>query len=299
MANQEKPRRTKKRLGSYPAVSVVFSIFLALFIIGLFGMLLIHSQRLTGIIKENIELQVYLDKNISDVQVTQIQKRIATESYVLNASDVESVVFVSREEAASEFTEQTGEDFSSFLGDNPLRDLLRIRVSPEYQFTDSLQNVAASIEGISGVYEVVYVENLVDSINSNITKISFVLLAFAGLLTLIVILLINNTIKLALFSQRFLIRSMQLVGANASFIRRPFLSRAASYGFIAAVIACGALVGVQQYAYNQVAELSALSNQQYELMLFGLIVAIGITLATASTFKAISKYLKMSLDELY
>lgn len=299
MASSETPKRTKKRLGSYPAVSVVFSIFLALFIIGLFGMLLIHSQRLTGIIKENIEMQVYLDKSISDVQVTQIQKRIATESYVLSADGVDPVVFVSREDAAAEFAQETGEDFSSFLGDNPLRDLLRIRVAPEYQYADSLRAVATSIEEIKGVYEVVYVENLVDSINSNITKISFVLLAFAALLTLIVILLINNTIKLALFSQRFLIRSMQLVGANASFIRRPFLSRAASYGMAAAIIACGALVGVQQYAYNQVTELATLSDQRSELILFGAIIAIGMLLAILSTFKAISRYLKMSLDELY
>lgn len=299
MAEKEIKKRPKKRLGSYPAVSVIFSIFLALFIIGLFGLLLIHTQKLSGIIKQNIEVQVYLDKSISDAQITQIQKRIGIERYILSTDEGPQVSFVSKEEAADQFKNDTGEDFSNFLGDNPLRDLLRINIDPAYQFSDSLKNISSSIEKMGGVYEVVYVENLVDSINDNVTKISVVLIGFAALLILIVVLLINNTIKLALFSQRFLIRSMQLVGATSRFIRRPFLARSIVYGLIAGLITCGALFGIMKYAYQQIEELATLNDEKNILILFGSILVAGMVLASFSTYKSISKYLKMSLDDLY
>jgi len=299
MAEKGFRKRPKKRLGSYPAVSVVFSIFLALFIIGLFGLLLIHTSKLSGIIKQNIEVQVYLDKSISDTQITQIQKRISTENYILSNSDGPQVLFVSKEEAAEQFKKDTGEDFSNFLGENPLRDLFRIKINSNYQFSDSLRNVSASIENMSGVYEVVYVENLVDSINDNVTKVSLVLLGIAALLVLIVILLINNTIKLALFSQRFLIRSMQLVGATAQFIQRPFITRSIMYGLLAGLIACGSLFGIMRYAYREIEELATLNDEKSVLILFVGILVIGVILATISTYKAISRYLKMSLDDLY
>ncbi len=299
MAENSNRKKIKKRLGSYPATSVVFSIFLALFIVGLFGLLLIHTQKLSGIIKQNVEVQVYLDKNISDTQITQIQKTLGLQDYILVSKSAPQITFVSKEEAVEQFIEDTGENFSDFLGDNPLRDLFRIKIDPSYQFSDSLKNVSVAIENMGGVYEVEYVESLVDSINDNMTKISFVLMGFAVLLILIVILLINNTIKLALFSQRFLIRSMQLVGATGSFITKPFLARSLVYGLIAGLIACGSLFGLMTYAYHQIEDLSTLYDEKLVFSLFGIIIIIGMMLATLSTYKAISKYLKMSLDDLY
>ena len=299
MAAKEIKKRQKKRLGTYPAASVIFSIFLALFIIGLFGLLMIHTQKLSELIKQNIEVQVYLDKNISDAQITQIQKRIGSETYILVTDDGPAVSLVSREEAAAQFKNETGEDFSNFLGDNPLRDLLKIKIAPPFQFSDSLKDISSSIENMGGVYEVVYVENLVDSINNNVTNISLVLIGFASLLILIVVLLINTTIKLALFSQRFLIRSMQLVGATSRFIRRPFLTRSIVYGLTAGLITCGVLFGITKYAYQQIEELAALSDERSIFVLFAGIIAIGVILASLSTYKSISKYLNMSLDDLY
>ena len=152
---------------------------------------------------------------------------------------------------------------------------------------------------MGGVFEVEYVENLVASINQNVTKIGLVLLGFAAILILIVIILINNTIKLALFSQRFLIRSMQLVGATSGFIRRPFLTRAAAYGVIAGLLAVGSLWLMIVQAYSRVEDLSLLNDPQKLFVLYGVIVSLGILLAVVSTYRAISRYLSMSLDDLY
>ena len=292
-------KRPKKKLGTYPSVSVILSITLALFVLGLFGLLIIHTNNLTRMIKENVEVQIYLQKEITNAQKTKIQKTLGSDDYVLTSEGQPEIIFVSKEEAAEEFEKSTGENFSEFLGDNPLRDLFRVKIKPEYQQSDSMQWITSSVESMGGVYEVVYVQSIVDSINRNITKISLILIAFASLLVLIVILLINNTIKLALFSQRFLIRSMQLVGATSSFIRLPFIKRAIGYGIISSVISSVSLYGVTQYAYAKIEDLKLLGDQKTMLILLGIILLAGLLLATMSTYQAVSKYLKMSLDDLY
>ena len=292
-------KRTKKKLGSYPYLSVVLSITLALFVLGLFGLLIIHTERLTTLIKESIEIQVYLRKDITENQRIKIQKTLSTEPFVLISQNGPEIIYVSKEDAAIEFKNATGEDFSEFLGENPLRDLLRIKIDPDYQQLDSLEQITASVNDMSGVFEVAYVANLVNSINQNLAKISIVLAAFSLILILIVILLINNTIKLALFSQRFLIRSMQLVGATSGFIRIPFLRRASFYGMISGAIAVGGLYALLSYSYQQIEELKGLTDQEQLIILFGIILLTGILLAFISTYRAINKYLKMSLDDLY
>jgi cell division transport system permease protein len=299
MPEKQFKKRPKKKLGTYPAASVVFSISLALFIIGLFGVLLIHTNQLSRIIKQNLEVQVYLQKNVTGAQVTKIRKTLSSQRYILQTNGSPEVNFISKEDAAEEFKKVTGENFSEFLGDNPLRDMFRIKINTDYQYSDSLSKITKSIEAIGGVYEVAYVENLVDAINDNVTKISIVLLGFSALLILIVMLLINNTIKLALFSQRFLIRSMQLVGATKQFIQKPFLTRAVFYGLLSGFIAIVTLAGITHYAYLQIDELKILSDEKNTFILYGFIIVIGMLLALISTYKAISKYLKMSLDDLY
>ena len=205
MNKQEKKVRRKKKVGSYQYVSVVFSITLALFVVGLFGTLLLQTNRLTAVIQENIEVQVYLNKNTSENQRNRIQQELANSAYVLKKEDKAQIAFISKEEAAKQFTQDTGEDFSEFLGDNPLRDALVVNIASEYQTNIKLDSIGKRIESISGVYEVTFVESLVDSINKNLRNIALVLLGFAAILLLVVVMLINNTIKLALFSQRFLI----------------------------------------------------------------------------------------------
>ena len=210
--------------------------------IGLFGLLILQANQLTAFIKQNIELQVYLDKDINQNQINRIESELKNSDYILSSDESEStLVFISNEEAAKQFIDETGEDFSKFLGDNPLRDAFVLKAANQYQTNQMMEELSTRIETINGVFEVTYVENLVDSIHSNLTKISLILISIASILVLVVLLLINNTIKLALFSQRFLIRSMQLVGAKSNFIRKPFLNRSFMHGIISGVIASGLL----------------------------------------------------------
>jgi cell division transport system permease protein len=174
-----------------------------------------------------------------------------------------------------------------------------IKLSPGYYVADSLEKVSADIEGIEGVFEVTYVEKLINTVLENITRISLILLGIAIMLVIVVVVLINNTIKLALFSQRFLIRSMQLVGATSSFIKRPFLGRAFMHGIFAGLIASALLYWLLQLAYNNLPELQILANTELTLLLLGGIVVFGGLLGWLSTRGAMSRYLKLSLDELY
>jgi cell division transport system permease protein len=295
----EKKFRRKKKLGSYPLVSVVFSITLALFVIGLFGLLVILTNKLTNNIQENIEMQVFLNKDLTENDRVKIMKTLSSKDYV-NVIDGEAkVILVTKEEAAKQFTKETGEDFVSFLGDNPLRDVLVLKVKPEYHEANNLKEVKKEIEFIPGVYEVSYIENLVNSINENLRKISIFLVGFSVILFIVVVILINNTIKLALFSQRFLIRSMQLVGATSGFIQTPFLLRASMYGILSGIISSGMLAGCLFFANSRIEGLADLQSQDKLIMLAGLLLFLGLVVGFMSTFAAIKRYLKLSLDELY
>jgi len=289
----------KKKLGNYPFLSVIFSISISLFVIGLFGLLLIYGNGLTNLIRENIEIQVFLNKRITENERIRISKTLSSKDYILLKDDSPQITLITREAAAADFIEETGEDFIKFIGENPLRDAITMKIKPEYHTPEKMSEIKAEIESETGVYEVVYVENLVESINDNLAKVGALLAGFAALLVIIVVILINNTIKLALFSQRFLIRSMQLVGAKSSFIKKPFLLRAVSYGFLSGAIASGLLFVLMQYASNRIQELGVLQDIKQALILMCLLLGLGILIGFTSTYRAINKYLKMSLDDLY
>lgn len=300
LKTEKRKIKTKKKLGSYQYGSVVFSITLALFVIGLFGLLLLQANELTSVIKQNIELQVYLKKELSSNQLNRISTELSNSSFTRVDENGEPVIsFISEEEAAKIFIDETGEDFSEFLGDNPLRAAYIVGLKPEFQSNQKMDSLKASISRINGVFEVDYVQNLADSIDENMTKVSLVLVSIAAILVLVVILLINNTIKLALFSQRFLIRSMQLVGAKSSFIRKPFLKRSFTYGAISGLLASGLLYGLLSFASQKVERLEELQQVEMILLLFVLIIVLGALISYLSTARAMNKYLKMSLDELY
>lgn len=292
-------RYRKKKLGNYPLTSVVFSITLSLLVIGLFGLILIYSNSLTNIVQENVEIQIYLNKGITESEKIKINKTISSQDYVLTRDSEPQITLITKEEAAKEFIQETGEDFLEFIGENPLRDALIVKIDKEYQDPEKMEEIKTEIESIRGVFEATYVESLVENINSNLTKIGLILGGIALLLLLVVVILINNTIKLALFSQRFLIRSMQLVGATSSFIKWPFLRRSINYGILAGLIASFSLFGVLQYANARVEDLSSISNQNHILILMIALVFIGAIVGFTSTYRAVNRYLKMSLDELY
>jgi cell division transport system permease protein len=298
-AEKPKFKVSKKKLGSYPYISVVLSIALALFVIGVFGLLLIYSKELERVVRENVKIQVYLKNHINEAQHLQIQKNLSSRYFISKKDPQASIQFISKEDAAKQFIKDTGEDFQKFLGENPLRDAFLITVDPAYHDKASMSKIKGEVEKISGVFQVYYVENVIESINKNVTKIGLILAGIASLLLLTVVLLINNTLRLALFSQRFLIRSMQLVGAKRWFIQQPFLLRASLHGLLAGVIASGLLMLLVSFANKRIEDLSLIQNSNRITALLGALIIVGILVAVTSTYRAVSKYLKLSLDELY
>ena len=296
MANLAK---TKKQLGYFKFGSVLFSTTLSLFIVGLFGIILIQASSLTKMIRENIEIQVFLDKGLSPQQLAEIRKNLAERPFVLAKEDSVQLRFISNKEAAETFIKNTGEDFTKFLEDNPLRDSYVFSVSEEFQSSEQLTNIAKELEAVPGVFEVSYMTDLVDSINKNLFKVSLIMGGFILILIVTVIMLINNTIRLALFSQRFLIRSMQLVGATRGFIRKPFLVRAFLFGVLAGILASTILFSLLEYTKGNIEGFAALQNTELMLLLFASLSIMGGLLSGFSTLRAVNKYLNMSLDELY
>ena len=291
--------RKKKKLGSFKSGSILFSIALSLFIVGLFGVILIQAKTLTSLIRENIELQIFLDKNLEASELAAIKNDLSSRSFVLQKEDSVSLKFISKEEAAEKFIESTGEDFTKFLEDNPLRDSFVLIIAEEFQTSDQIDEIVAGLQSIPGVFEVSYMTDLVNSINKNLLKVSLVLGGFILILIITVVMLINNTIRLALFSQRFLIRSMQLVGATRGFIRKPFLTRALLFGFLAGLFASIVLFALVQYTQANIEGFALLQNQELLFVLFGILILTGGILSVLSTLRAVNKYLNMSLDELY
>ncbi len=291
--------RKKKILGHFKFGSVLFSTTLSLLIVGLFGVILIQAKSLTSMIRENIEVQIFLEKNLDTKQIQSIRADLGQRAFVMQKADTVGLRFISDEEAAETFIQSTGEDFTKFLEDNPLRDSFVITIAEEFQTSEQLEAIVAEIEQIPGVFEVSYMTDLVDSINKNLLKVSLVLGGFILILIITVVMLINNTIRLALFSQRFLIRSMQLVGATRGFIRKPFLSRALIFGMLAGAFASVILFVLVKYTQANIEGFAMLQNQELLLILFGVLVVVGGILSVVSTLRAVNKYLNMSLDELY
>jgi cell division transport system permease protein len=206
--------------------------------------------------------------------------------------------------AHKKFIDETGEDFTKILDVNPIRASIIIKINPDFSQLSQLKKLAAEIEGLSGIFEVDLndkKESEVESIHRNIENISIFLGIFALISILTIIILINNTIKLALFSQRFLIRSMQLVGATSSFIQMPFLQRSSLHGFLGGVLSAGIIYGLLQLAYNNFQDFQSIYTDSFSniLILLGALPIFGVLIGLLSSYWAMNKYLKMSLDDLY
>jgi cell division transport system permease protein len=286
----------KKILGGYPAVGVVISTTLALFVIGLFGNLLIYGREFGNIVRENLNVKVYLKGSLTETQRNQLEKTISSKEFV--ATSEKPVVFVSKEQAEKDLIGQIG-DYKQILGENPLKDAFVVRIDPAFQDTARLKVIKSEIEGLTGVLEATYEKHLFDSVNKNIRNISIYLLVISVLLLITTIILVNNTLRLALFSQRFLIRSMQLVGAKRWFILNPFLWRSMLYGMISGILAAAFIWLLSNYVQRIIPEIAVLHNPSDFIKMLGSLVIIGIVVSFCSTFFAINRYLRMSLDDLY
>ncbi len=287
----------KKKVGNYPGGMILFSLTMALFLIGFCGLLALESKQVATQIRENLEVRVFLD--LDSTKTGPVEQYIASRPYVLQENGQPQVILVSRDQAARDFISETGEDFTKLLTDNPLHASYRVRIQEAYFQESRLQQIKQELEKVPGVSEVAYQENVVDQINHNISRIYVAMAVFAVVLLLIIIVLMNNTIRLALYSQRLLIRSMQLVGATDGFITRPFIQRGLWQGLLAGLVSSGLLVLTLEAAMQNITELKLLQDPIRLSMLCAGLIGLGALIGLISTFQAVHRYLGLSLDELY
>lgn len=275
------------------SASVVISLSLVLFIIGLLGLLIINAQKVSNYLKENIGLTIMLKENITEIEITKFQK-ILDASYFVKTSE-----FVSKEKATIDLQNELGEDFVKFLGYSPLLASIDVKINAEYANTDSLAIIKNELIADLAVYDVFYQENLIDKLNSNINRLSFFLLSFCTLLFIIAFALINNTIRLSVYSKRFLIRTMRLVGATNSFIQKPFLIKSVYQGFYSAIFAIFMLIASIQLIQSETASMLNITDLKIIGIVFLLIFFSGMLLSWGSTFFAVRKFIKQNESELY
>ena len=295
---KERKKIAKKTFGNFPFVSVIFSVTLSLLLLGLFSFFLLSSFNVKNYLESNTEINIYLNKKISPSQIEQIKRTLYTKEYSLTNTE-STLNYVSSEEAAKNFQSEIGEDFIDFLGNNPLRDLIILKINSDYFDLERLNFIESDIIKIPGVYQVEYSKELIDNINKNVANISFVFIGLFLVLLIISVILINNTLKIALFSQRFLIRSMQLVGATANYILRPFIFRGMIYGLIAGIISSGMLYVIIEIADRRISNLELVISLEQLGVIFISLIFTGIIMVILSTYSAVSKYLNSTLDELY
>ena len=282
---------SKKSKPSY--ISSIIGVALVLFLLGTLGLIVIHANKLSVYFKESVEIQVILRDNIKDAQAQALKDSIAAKPYV------RSIEYVSKDMAAQRFKKDFGEDFTSLLGYNPLYASINIKAKSAWVNADSLKLIENVLTQSSSVREVSYQRALVDKLNENVRKIGLVILGLCVLLALVVIVLIDNTIRLAMFSNRFLIKTMQMVGATRWFIAKPFDLRSIINGAISALLAIVGLVGIL-YGINQLLpEFHGLTDYFMIGVLFLGIVVLGISICVISTHRSVMKYLRLKLDDLY
>jgi cell division transport system permease protein len=274
-------------------ITSIISIMLVLFMLGLLGLIILHGKKLSEYVRENISISVMLKDNAADDLVISYMQRLERTSYVKKAE------FISREQAARELSNELGEDFVQFLGYNPLPASIDLQLRSGYANTDSIARIEKQLLRSNLVKEVVYQKSLIDQVNSNIRKISLVILSFSLILLFISVILINNTIKLSIYARRFLIRSMQLVGATETFIRLPFIKKSIVHGVIAALIAILLLIGALFLARQRIPEIIALQDVEQFTIFFAGILILGVLLSVFSTWIAVNKFLRMKIDSLY
>ena len=295
---KERKKIAKKTFGNFPFISVIFSVTLSLLLLGIFSFFLLSSFNVKNYLESNTEINIYLNKKISPSQIEQIKRTLYTKEYSLTNTE-STLNYVSSEEAAKNFQSEIGEDFVDFLGNNPLRDLIILKINSDYFDLERLNIIESDILKIPGVYQVEYSKELIDNINKNVANISLVFIGLFLILLIISVILINNTLRIALFSQRFLIRSMQLVGATANYILRPFIFRGMVYGLIAGIISSGLLYIIIEIADRRISNLELVISLEQLGVIFISLIFTGIIMVILSTYSAVSKYLDSTLDELY
>jgi cell division transport system permease protein len=290
--SQYEERYYRRRIATSQFTTII-SITLVLFLMGLLGMIILHARMLSDYVRENIGFAITIREGVSEAGILQLKKNLDGKYFVKSSE------YIPRERAAEKLKTELGEDFIGFLGYNPLLPSIDLRIKAPYANTDSLRIIEKRLLANPEIKEVFYQKSLVDAINSNIEKISLILLGFSGILLFIAIVLINNTIRLAVYSRRFIIRSMQLVGATEGFIRRPMLWRSILHGIISAFIALLMLMLLTYFALEEIPELAELQDPFMLITLVAFIFILGAMISWFSTWMAVRKYLRIRTDLLY
>ena len=275
------------------SVTVVISLSLVLFIIGTLFLVLINAQKLSNYVKENIGFSVMLEENTSELDCLRFLKEIDANNFSKSAT------LVSKEQATKELRNELGEDFVDFLGYSPLLSSIDVKLNANYANADSLLKIKNQLQKNTNVFEVYYQEDLVEKINSNVNRITIFLLAFCSLLLIIAFVLINNTIRLSVYSKRFLIRTMRLVGAKNSFIKKPFLINSLYQGLYGAIFAVFMLIGSLQLIQKEAMHILNISDLKVIGTVFLLIFIFGIFISWISTYLSVKKYIKLTEHKLY
>jgi cell division transport system permease protein len=291
MANINEKYSHRKIRSSF--FSTIVSLSLVLFVLGLLGLVVLNAKRLSDYVKENIGLSIILNDSIKEADLMLLKKQLDIAPFVKKST------FVTKDQAAESLQKDLGEDFVKFLGYNPLLSSFDIKLKAQYANNDSLAAIEKRLILNTNIKEVYYQKSLVNVINENVKKIGIVLLGFCILLSVISIALINNTIRLYIYSKRFIIKTMQLVGASQSFISKPFIVRSVWNGFYSALITIALLMGLIYTAQNNFPELIELQDINLFIELFLMVMLAGVGITFISTYFAVKRFLKIQTDELY
>ena len=291
MSTHEEKYQKRRLRNSY--ITSVITITLVLFLLGIQGVILIHAHKLSRYVLENIIVTAVLEDHAEEADIVRLQRQLEF------TSSVKSTEFISRDEAARILTAELGEDFVAFIGHNPLPATIEIRMRAAYANEDSIAILTEQLLRVSEVQDVFYQTNLVQLINDNIRRISLILLSISAIILLIAIALINNTIRLSVYSKRLLIKSMQLVGATQGFIRKPFIMRGLWQGLIGAFLS-SVSIGVLLYRLQRYApEIVSISELNWYLLLLAGIFAVAIIFTWLSSYFAVRRFLKMGHDRVH
>lgn len=291
MANTFEKHQKKRLQSSY--LSVIISIALVLFLVGMLGIIVLKTQTLAKHFREQVTLNVFLSDDADINQITDYKLELQKKEYTQKA------VFVSKEDAAELMKEEIGQDFIAFLGTNPLKNVINLHLKSDFVTAEKMIEIENSLAQNKIVHEITYDKPLIELLNKNINRISIWVLIFSGLLTLIAVVLINSSIRLSVYSKRFTIKTMQMVGATKSFIRRPFIWTSIKLGILGAILAIIALIGISYYIEKQIPEIRILNNTNLLIIVFGGVLILGVLISWLSTFFATRRFLNLRTNELY
>lgn len=289
---QERNKLARKAIRSSYFLTVM-SISMVLFLLGVLGVLVLNAKKVSDYFKENFQVSLILKPAASEEEINALLSNISA------SPTVKSVHIITKDEAARKLSGELGEDFISFLGTNPLSHTIDVIFKAEYAEKEHINAFVKNYQSYKNVQEIRFEQSLMEILNKNLRKISIVILGFGGILFLVTTMLINNTIRLSLYARRFLIKSMQLVGATRGFICRPFLKKGILSGFYGALIADILLIALLYFTQKAIPEMFGLDDVKSLLILMSAIIFLGIFLSLTSTFLAVNKYLRKSYNELF